>query len=108
MHGMKLITSAVVAAGLLLAAGPASSHHSFAMFERDKIVMLSGQVKEFQWTNPHSWIQVMATDAKGAQKEWSIECGSPNMMSRQGWKSGTLKPGDKVNLMMRPMRDGSP
>lgn len=98
---------ALAGTGLLLAASPSPAHHSFAMFSRDQTVVLKGQVREFQWANPHSWIQVVVTDANGAQKEWSIECGSPNMMARQGWKSRTLKPGDKVALVMHPMITGA-
>jgi hypothetical protein len=87
---------------------PAAAHHSFAMFDRTKRVILVGVVKEFQWTNPHSWIQVNAQPAAGKKAtEWSIELGSPNMMSRHGWKSSTLKPGQKVAMVIHPMRDGS-
>jgi hypothetical protein len=93
--------------GLLLASTTALAHHSFAMFSRDRTLILTGQVREFQWANPHAWIQLVVTDAEGAQKEWSIECGSPNMMARQGWKSRTLKPGDRVALVMHPALSGS-
>lgn len=98
---------AACAAALLFATSPASAHHSFAMFSRDKTMVLTGQVREFQWANPHAWIQVVVDDGNGATKEWSIECGSPNMMARQGWKSRTLKPGDKVALVMHPMLNGA-
>ena len=96
-----------IAAGATFA-GPALAHQSFAMFDRTKSVMIEGTVREFQWTNPHSWIQVVVPNGKGGTAEWSIECGSPNMMSRQGWNSHVLNPGDKVGLVMHPMRDGSP
>jgi hypothetical protein len=99
---------ALAGAALLLASAPSPAHHSFAMFSRDQTVVLTGKVRDFQWANPHTWIQVVVTDANGAEKEWSIECGSPNMMARQGWKSRTLKPGDKVALVMHPMISGAP
>lgn len=105
---MGIRASAWAALASLLVADLAGAHHSFAMFSRDRTVMLQGQVREFQWANPHAWIQVVVTDEQGKEKEWSIECGSPNMMLRQGWKSRTLKPGDKVGLVMHPMLDGSP
>ncbi|MCP5145251.1 MAG: hypothetical protein H6978_10605 [Gammaproteobacteria bacterium] len=105
LSGRRFI-AAVLAATLVPAL--VLAHHSFAMFDRERTQMLSGTVREFQWTNPHAWIQVVVTDDTGAMHEWSIECGSPNMMARQGWKSRTLKPGDKVALMMHPMLDGSP
>lgn len=91
---------------LALDARGAAAHHSFAAFDRDRNVVLTGTVKEFQWTNPHAWIQVLVSDG-GEQREWSIEAGSPNMMARQGWKSRTLKPGDKIALVMHPMLSGA-
>ena len=91
----------------LVAAPPAMSHHSFAMFDSKQEVTLSGTVSEFQWTNPHGWLQV-AVERGASSVEYSIELGSPNSMSRKGWRRTTFKPGDKVTLAMNPMRDGSP
>ena len=85
------------------AGAPASAHHSFAMFNRDQPVALAGTVKDFQWTNPHVWIQVVAADSQ----EWGVECTSVNFMRRQGWDRDSLKPGDKVKLMVFPLKDGS-
>ena len=99
--GVMLLGAAVVAAP------PALSHHSFAMFDAQKEVELVGTVREFQWTNPHSWLQVTVPRGR-ANVEYSIELGSPNSMSRRGWRRTTFKPGDKVTLVMNPMRDGSP
>jgi hypothetical protein len=95
------------AAVLALAAGPALAHHSGAMFDRTKQVDLKGTIKEFQWTNPHSWIQIEAPNAQGKMEEWSVEGGSPNTLARQGWRPGTFKPGDKVTIRVGPMKDGS-
>ena len=76
-----------------LAAPPfALAHHSTSMFETEKRVTVTGAVKEFQWTNPHAWIQVVVTGPDGMPADWSFECGSPNTLSRQGWKPSTLKP----------------
>ena len=95
--------------GLIATAGAVvSAHHSFAAFDRKKEVTLTGVVKEVQWNNPHTWIQVMVTDVKGKQTEWGFECGSPNMMLRTGWKSTTLKSGDKVTIVGNPLKDGRP
>jgi len=107
MNRQLLLTGIVVLICLALGARLATAHHSFAMFDRERTVIISGEVKEFQWTNPHAWIQVLVPDDNGREIEWSIECGSPNMMARQGWKSRTLKPGDKVALVMRPAINGS-
>ncbi len=84
------------------------AHHSYAAFDRDKEVTLSGVVKEFQWNNPHAWIQVTVVDDNGRMREWGIECGSPNMMARTGWKSTTLKAGDKIVAVVNPLKDGRP
>jgi len=99
--------AAALTAVPLLAAGPALAHHSFAMFDREKAMAISGVVKEFQWTNPHVWIQVMVPNAKGVTEEWGVECTGVNFRRRQGWKSTALKPGDKVTVVMNPLRDGS-
>ena len=93
--------------GVVALAGVVRAHHSTAMFDTDARVTLTGEIKEFQWTNPHSWIQVVVPDADGTLVEWSIECGSPNTMSRQGWKRSTIMPGDKVSVLGNPMRDGT-
>ena len=99
--GLALLLATVIAPAL------AGAHHSTAMFERDARVTLTGVIKEFQWTNPHSWIQVVAPGPDGKPAEWSIECSSPNTLSRQGWKPSTFKPGDKVVVVANPMKDGT-
>ena len=87
---------------------PAFAHHSFAMFDADKKMTLEGTIKEFQWTNPHSWVQLVVVDPKtGNDVEWSIEGGSPNGLSRGGWKRTSLKPGDKAVVVIHPLKDGT-
>lgn len=92
----------------LMGATAVGAHHSFAAFDRAKEVTVTGVVKEVQWNNPHAWIQVMTTDAKGKQTEWGFECGSPNMMARTGWTSRTVKAGDRVTIVGNPLKDGRP
>jgi hypothetical protein len=98
--------AALLTATLVLIAAPLAAHHSAAMFDDTKVVELSGTVKALQWTNPHVWLQVMVED-KGAATEWSLEGGSPNSLSRQGWRSTTFKAGDAVTVRLRPMKDGT-
>lgn len=94
-------------AGLALAALPAAAHHSFAMFDQRKVMTLEGTVAEFQWTNPHSFIEMDVPQAGGSgTQRWSIELNSPNNLKRQGWTRTALKSGDKVTLRMNPLRDG--
>ena len=104
---MKTSMKLLAVAGLVLAASsPAVAHHSAAMFDSGKVITIEGIVKEFQWTNPHTWVQIVVTDAAGKQVEWAIESGAPNGMARQGWKRNSLVPGDKVAIAINPLRDG--
>ncbi len=83
---------------------PVFAHHSFAMFDQSKEVTLVGTVKEFQWTNPHAFIHVEVAQGPDAGV-WDIELNSPNNLKRQGWKTTSVKPGDKVKLLANPLRD---
>jgi hypothetical protein len=91
-----------------LSAIPALAHHSFAMFDAEKKMTLDGTVKEFQWTNPHSWILLTVSDAQGKAEQWAIEMGGPSGLARQGWVPKTLTPGMKVQAVIHPLRDGTP
>ena len=91
-------------AAALAPGGAALAHHSFAMFDQTKQVSVTGTVKDFQWTNPHAWIEV--EDPQG--KLWGVELNSPNNLVRQGWKRTALKPGDKVTVVLNPLRSGQP
>lgn len=92
-----------MAASALVA--PASAHHSFAMFDQTKTVVLKGTVSEFQWTNPHSFIEL---DVAGGPQagHWAIELNSPNNLTRQGWKRTSIKPGDVVTVTLNPLVSG--
>ena len=94
------------ALGLALAA-PATAHHAFAMFDTNREVTLEGTVREFQWTNPHTWVQLLVKDASGKEVEWSIEGSSPNNLARFGWTRNSIKSGDRVQAVVHPLKDGS-
>ena len=101
------VTKLCAAAALLAAlSAPLAAHHSAAMFDDEKVVELNGTIKEVQWTNPHIWIQVVV-DTNGQKTEWSLEGGSPNTLSRNGWKATTFKSGDAVVIRANPMKDGT-
>jgi Family of unknown function (DUF6152) len=102
---MKLV---MVVSLALLTGQPTMAHHSFAMYDRSTELNLEGVVREFQWTSPHAWIQVLVPDGFGGNKEWSVECGAPGMLARTGWNSHMLKAGDKVVLVVHPLRTGGP
>ena len=104
---MRIAASLLVVLAVAIAPR-ADAHHSFAAFDRTKKVVLVGVVKEFQYTNPHAWIQLTVQDANGNKTEWGVECGSPNMMSRTGWKKDLLQPGDQVAVTVNPLADGRP
>ena len=92
--------------GLLVMAAPVSAHHSFTMFDMTKKLTLTGTVTDFEWTNPHSYIEIDVPDEKGAVKHWSIEMGSPSILQQSGWKFSSLKKGDKTKLVINPLKNG--
>jgi len=104
---MKSFVVGCVCAVLLVATG-ASAHHSAAGIDQTKTVTVVGLVKEFKWANPHSWIDLDVTNEQGQTKVWSIEMTAPAYLARAGWKSTTIKPGDKVTVSVRPFRNGDP
>ena len=87
---------------------PAWAHHSAAMFDFSKTVTLQGTVKEFQYTNPHSWLQVLVVGPDGKTVEWGFETEGPSTLLRAGIKARTFRPGDKVTVVANPLRDGRP
>ena len=93
---------------LAFAAGSIQAHHSAAMFDMSKTVTLQGTVKEFQYTNPHSWLQVLVASPDGKTVEWGFETEGPSTLLRVGIKLKTFQPGDKVTIVAHPMRDGRP
>jgi hypothetical protein len=97
-----------VSLGLLLLIGTASAHHSFSMFDSMKETILSGTVTKFEWTNPHTWVEMDVANPDGTVTHYSVEGGSMVALQRQGWRSNTLKAGDKISLVMHPLRDGRP
>jgi hypothetical protein len=91
---------------LALVAGMASAHHSFAMFDSEHQVLLTGKVTEYTWQNPHVYIHLEAPDAKGKMREWTIECANPGILNRLGWKFNMIKKGDKLSMVVAPLRTG--
>jgi hypothetical protein len=98
----------IASALILSVAASAYAHHSPAAFEAQKTVSLTGVIKEFRWQNPHTWIEIMVPNDKGEQVLWNVELTSPTYLVRAGWKSNTLKPGDKVTVVGRPLKSGEP
>ena len=103
----KVIASVLASTAALLST-PALAHHSGAMFDNSKEVSLSGTVKDFAYTNPHSWLQVVVPGADGSSATWSLEAEGPSTLLRAGIKRTSLQPGDKVTFTAHPLRDGRP
>ena len=104
---MKLKALSLAAIGAVAFVAPALAHHSFAMFDAEKTVTLDGTVKEFEWSNPHSWIRVDVADQTGKQLQWALEMNAPAQLTQRGWNPTIIKPGDKITLTMHPLKDGA-
>ncbi len=87
---------------------PAFAHHSMTGFDRAKTVNLTGTIKGFGWVNPHSWIEMEVPNGKGGSDTWNIEMTAPGILAKAGWKSTTIKPGDKVSVAVHPLLTGEP
>jgi hypothetical protein len=105
MKSMPLMLAAAVLASI---SAPVMAHHSFAMFDSDKTISLTGTLKEFEWSNPHAWIRIEVADAASGQPaEWAFEMGSPGQLGARGMKPDSVKPGDKLVIKAHPLKDGS-
>jgi hypothetical protein len=87
-------------------ANPLIAHHSFAMFDTMNRVTVTGRVAVFEWTNPHVIIEIDGAEENGGFKRWTVELGSPSALLRGGWKYNELKFGDKVSVVVNPLRSG--
>lgn len=105
---MRFSSMLVAASVLLASAGPAQAHHSMAMFDQTKKVTVTGTVRQFQWTNPHCYIQLLVKDSAGKTVEWSMEMGAPMYLYANGWRPSSLKPGTEVTITINPLRNGQP
>ena len=105
---MRLKTTALVAAAAVVGlAGTALAHHSFAMFDQEHPIELSGTVKEFKFTSPHTFILLEVKN--GADTEvWNLEGAAPGGLQRDGWSAKTLPPGTQLKLTVDPLRSGAP
>lgn len=102
------LRSLLASIALLAAATGAVAHHSFAMFNNDHQIRLTGKVTEFRWQNPHIYIHLDAPDAKGKVRNWTIEGANPGILNRAGWKFNMIKPQDQITVVVAPLRTGEP
>lgn len=93
---------------LSIAAAPVMAHHSGAMFDGQKEVTLTGVVKEFQFTNPHSWLLVDVKGQDGKVTTWGFEAEGPSSLTRAGIHLKDFTPGTVITITGHPMKDGRP
>jgi len=106
---MKISRFGVLVVTMLAIAGASlSAHHSFAVFDMTAEKTITGVVSKFEWTNPHTFIFVDVTNDKGATETWAIEGMSPNYLGRRGWSKNSVKPGEKITVSLRPLKEGKP
>jgi hypothetical protein len=108
MRTGRIRTAAACGVIGLAALTAAQSHHSFAMFDHDHQIKITGTVSQFDWTNPHVYIEMDVMDAAGAVKHYTIECANPGILDRVGWKFNMIKVGDKITTIIAPLRTGEP
>lgn len=101
--------SSLIAVAFILTISTVSfAHHSGAGVDRTKSVSITGTLKEFKWANPHSWMEIEVPNDKGGTDLWAVEMNPPSFLVRAGWRSNSVKPGDKVTVVVRPFRNGDP
>ena len=106
---MKRQVAALLFAGAFVVAGGAAwAHHSFAMFDQEHPMELTGTVTEFKFTSPHTFILLKVKGTDGTEVIWNLEGGAPSGLVRDGWNSKTLKPGDELAIKVDPLRSGAP
>ena len=101
---MKRVQFASAVLMAIFSVAAAAAHHSPAVFDRTKEVKLVGTVREFRWSNPHSFIELDVRNGKGEIEPWAVEMNPPSYLVKAGWKATTVKAGDAVTVMVNPLR----
>jgi Family of unknown function (DUF6152) len=101
------IAAAAAMAGSVTGAVPAFAHHSFALFDMEKSLTLEGTVKQFDWTNPHSWIRLVVVTENNQPEEWMIELPAAASLAREGWNKNYLKVGERISVRVNPLKNGT-
>jgi Family of unknown function (DUF6152) len=97
----RLVAGAIA---MMMLGGAAAAHHSPAAFDRTTKLELKGTVTLFRWQNPHTFIELDVPGKKGVEK-WVVELTSPTYLVRSGWKNNSVKPGDKVTVVVNPLKE---
>ena len=107
MNSPKMSKAILALVAATAVAGPALAHHAFNMYDNAKYLPLTGTVKTWTWKNPHAMIDFVVDKPGGGTELWSVECSSPNIIGRKGWSMDSIKVGDKMPIVVHPMKDGS-
>jgi len=102
MNKLRILTGLILAMTLM----PLQAHHSTAMFDDQREITVTGAIKEFQYTNPHSWLIIDVTNDDGSVTTWGFEAEGPTTLTRSGIRKSTLPPGTKITITGHPMKDG--
>jgi len=102
------LTLLLASAALVVTGGAVLAHHSFAMFDQEHPAEVTGTVKDYKYTSPHTFIILDIKDKDGSVESWNLEGGSPSALARDGWTNKSLKPGDELHLTIDPLRSGAP
>ncbi|MGC3981276.1 MAG: DUF6152 family protein [Steroidobacteraceae bacterium] len=102
---MKIKSLSMLLLGAMSIA-PLYAHHSTSMFDSTRRVTFEATVKQLEWTSPHAYLQILVTNEQGAVEEWGLEMGTPAAMMREGWKPKSVLPGDKITVVLNPLKNG--
>ena len=108
LPSLKWVRPLIVLSAGVGAANSAGAHHSYAMFDKSKLLTLKGQVDKIEWRNPHVYILVNVAGEDGKTTQYAVECSSPNELQRWGWKPNSIKAGDAVTVTLYAFRNGKP
>jgi hypothetical protein len=100
------LSAALVVA--LASATAAQAHHSFAMFDKTQETVATGTIVRWGFNNPHSWLYVNVKNDDGSETLWSFEGSSPTSLIQRGITGNTFQPGDTIQVLYCPLRDGRP
>ena len=105
---MKILAKLFILCTMLQLPQISIAHHSFSPFNIETETVISGEIIEFEWTNPHTWVWLSVTDTDGKVTKWGLEGMSPNYLGRRGWSRRTFEAGDKVEFVIYPLHSGEP
>ena len=103
----RLVMIVALASSALLAVPDALAHHSSAAFDMQHRITVTGKVTKFEWANPHAFIYLDVKNKDGGTDPWRVEGNTPNMLSRVGWKSESIKAGDEITVTGAPAKNGT-